>query len=269
MNPRFNFEKLGRPLCKVEGGKFDRQIIYLSVDDKEEPKYPFTKMNFAKSGEKDVKLQQVPNIKSEREILYITGASGSGKSTYTRKYCEQYRKVWPDRDIFLFSSLKEDESLDSVRPKRIAINDSLCDDPLTAEMFEKSLVIFDDIDVLSNKKQREAVLKLANQVLEIGRHFGTTAIFTNHLPTNRGDTRRVLNESHEVIYFPHSGTAMGTKRLLECYVGLDSDQMKRIKKMPTRWACIFKNYPTVIMTERSIELMNCDDSDSDDDGSSD
>lgn len=258
MNPRFNFEKLGRPLCKIEGGQFDKQIVYLCVDDKENPKHPFTRMNFAEAGQKEVKLQQVPNTTSEREILYITGASGSGKSTYTRKYCEQYKKKWPMRDIFLFSSLKEDESLDSIKPKRIAIDDRLIDEPITPEMLEESLVIFDDIDVLTDKKQREAVLKIANQVLEIGRHFKITAVFTNHLPTNRGDTRRVLNESHEVIYFPHSGTAMGTKRLLECYVGLDPDQMKRIKKMPTRWACIFKNYPMVIMTERSIELANQD-----------
>ena len=264
MNPRFNFEKLGRPLCKIEGGKFDKQIIYLCVDDKEEPKHPFTRMDFAAAGEKGVKLQQVPNTKSEREILYITGASGSGKSTYTRKYCEQYRKKYPDREIYLFSSLLEDESLDPVHPKRIKIDDSLVDEPIEAEQLSECLVIFDDIDVLSDKKQREAVMKIANQVLEIGRHFKTTAIFTNHLPTNRGDTRRVLNESHSVIYFPHSGTAMGTKRLLECYVGLDPDQMKAIRKKPTRWACIFKNYPMVIMTERSIELANHeDDSDSD------
>jgi len=159
--------------------------------------------------------------------------------------------------------LKEDESLDSINPKRIAIDNRLFDEPIEPEMLEESLVIFDDIDVLSDKKQREAVMKIANQVLEIGRHFKITAVFTNHLPTNRGDTRRVLNESHEVIYFPHSGTAMGTKRLLECYVGLDPDQMKKIRKMPTRWACIFKNYPMVIMTERSIELANLEeDSDS-------
>jgi hypothetical protein len=263
MNPQFNFEKIGRPLCKIEGGDYDKQVIYLCVDDKEEPKHPFTKMDFAAAGQKEVKLQQVPNTKSEREILYITGASGSGKSTYTRKYCEQYKKKWPQRDIFLFSSLKEDESLDAIHPKRIAIDERLMDEPIEPEMLRDSLVIFDDIDVLSDKKQREAVMKIANQVLEIGRHFCITAVFTNHLPTNRGDTRRVLNESHEVIYFPHSGTAMGTKRLLECYVGLDPLQMKAIRKKPTRWACIFKNYPMVIMTERSIELANHDDSDSD------
>ena len=262
MNPQFNFEKIGRPLCVVVGGKFDKQVIYLCVEEKEKPKYPFTYMDFGKGEGENVKLQQVPNTKSEREILYITGASGSGKSTYTRKYCEQYKKKYPDRDILLFSSLPNDESLDDVHPKRIKIDDRLLDEPITPEMLADSLVIFDDVDVISNKKHREAVLNIANQVLEIGRHYKITAVFTNHLPTNRGDTRRILNESHEVIYFPHSGTAMGTKRLLECYVGLDSDMMKKIKKMPTRWCCIFKNYPMVLMTERLIRLAN---EDSDDD----
>jgi hypothetical protein len=260
MNPQFNFEKIGRPLCKVVGGKFNNQTIYLRVEEPDKPKHPFTFMDFAKAGDETVKLQQVPNTKAEREILYITGASGSGKSTYTRRYCEQYKKRWPERDILLFSSLPEDESLDAVQPKRIAIDDRLMEEPITPEMLADSLVIFDDVDVLSNKKYRDAVLSIANQVLEIGRHFNITAIFTNHLPTNRGDTRRILNESHSVIYFPHSGTAMGTKRLLEQYVGLDATMMKKIRKMPTRWACIFKNYPMVVMTERTIQLANQDDS---------
>jgi tRNA A37 threonylcarbamoyladenosine biosynthesis protein TsaE len=37
-------------------------------------------------------FQLVPDTSHERDILYITGASGSGKSTFTRQYIEQYKK---------------------------------------------------------------------------------------------------------------------------------------------------------------------------------
>ena len=41
----------------------------------------------------DSTFQQVDNTTKEREISYITGCSGSGKSTYTRKFIEEMRKV--------------------------------------------------------------------------------------------------------------------------------------------------------------------------------
>jgi energy-coupling factor transporter ATP-binding protein EcfA2 len=256
----FNFEKIGKPLCIIQekkpgaAGPMKDKMIYLATgDEKEEPKHPFTFWKF----ENGVNLQQVPNTSSEREILYITGASGSGKSTYTRLYCEQYKKKFPKNSIILFSSLPEDESLDSVQPKRFTIDDRLIDEPITTDnlgVFQDTCVIFDDIDVLTNKKHRQAVMDIANGVLEIGRHFNITAIFTNHLPTNKGDTRRVLNESHSVVYFPHSGSMRGTRYLLEQYVGLDKDMISKIKRMPTRWCCVFKNYPQAVMTQRRIML---------------
>ena len=66
---------------------------------------------------KDSKFQQVANTTKEREILYITGCSGSGKSTYTRKFIEEMRKVKKDIPVSLFSSLPDDESLDSMTLK--------------------------------------------------------------------------------------------------------------------------------------------------------
>jgi len=263
----FNFEKVGKPLCVVQekkpgaAGTLKNQVIYLATgDEKEDPKHPFTFYKFPNG----VLLQQVPNTESEREVLYITGASGSGKSTYTRLYCEQYKKKFPKNPIILFSSLPEDESLDSINPRRFKIDDRLIEEPITTDnigIFQDSCIIFDDIDVLTNKKHRQAVLDIANCVLEIGRHFKITAIFTNHLPTNKGDTRRVLNESHAVVYFPHSGSMRGTRYLLEQYVGLDKDMISKIKKMPTRWCCVFKNYPQAVMTQRRIMLASTMDED--------
>ena len=47
----------------------------------------------------------------------MTGPSGSGKSTHTRKYLEQWKKKNKDEEIYMFSSLPEDESLDEIKPK--------------------------------------------------------------------------------------------------------------------------------------------------------
>ena len=71
--------------------------------------------------EKDETLQVVPNIKLERSSVYIAGQAGSGKSFYTGAYVHRYKKLYPKNDIYLFSSIDEDKSIDSLKPKRINV----------------------------------------------------------------------------------------------------------------------------------------------------
>ena len=254
----FNVEKVGRPLAVIEGGKLKGKYVSIAKDDEEDDvSKPLKQIQLPDES----KFQQVPDPDKEREILYITGPSGSGKSTYTRNYVLQYKKKYKENDIFVFSALKDDEALDKLKPKRIKIDDSLVTDPLYAEDFADSLVIFDDIDVISDKKHREAVYKILNQILEVGRHHRVFCIVTNHLPTAGNDTRRILNEAHSITYFPHSGSARQVNYLLINYVGLDKDDIKILKKSKSRWATIFKNYPQVAMTERLIFKVGEDDSD--------
>ena len=52
----------------------------------------------------------------------------------------------------------------------------------------------------------------------------------------------------------HNGSRRGTRYLLEQYVGLDKDTIFKIKRMPTRWCCVFKNYPQAVMTQMRIML---------------
>ena len=47
----------------------------------------------------------------------MTGPRGSGKSTYTRKYLEQWKTKNKGKEIYTFSSLPEDESLDEIKPQ--------------------------------------------------------------------------------------------------------------------------------------------------------
>ena len=133
--------------------------------------------------------------------------------------------MWRQIYIF-FSSLPNDESLDDIEPKRVRVDDDLYIDPLPIKEFENSAIIFDDIDVISDKKIRDAVYSLLNHVLEIGRHFNITCLMTNHLPSNRSDTRRILNECHAFVYFPRSSSSK-IKYVLHEYIGLDKKQITK------------------------------------------
>jgi hypothetical protein len=207
-----------------------------------------------------LKFQHVPDDTKERDILYITGPSGSGKSTYTLNYLKEYRLKYKKRPIYVLSALKEDETLDKMPGlKRILVDDKMHTSPLEAELFADSCVVADDTDCISDKKIREAVITLINQILEIGRHFNISLIMTNHLATSGKDTKRILNESHAITYFPFSGAAHGIKYLLEEYAGVSKKDALKAKKSGSRWVTVFKNYPMVIMTETMMFQPDADD----------
>jgi len=259
-----NFNKDGKRVAVVNGGKYNKKMVYISSeadsgdedsdnDNKISKTFTSIKLN------RDGKFQQTPDNHTEREIIYITGPSGSGKSTYTKNYIQQYKKLYPKNKIYIFSALDSDESIDELGGNRVIIDDTLITDPIDIDEFKDSVVVFDDIDVISNKKVRDAVYSLLNQVLEIGRHHKISCCITNHLPTAGKDTRRILNEAHSVIYFPHSGSMKSLNYLLTDYLGLDKTDIKKIKHSKSRWCCVFKNYPQVIMTERNMYLLSNDD----------
>ena len=143
------------------------------------------------------------------------------------------RKVNKDIPVYLFSSLPDDESSDSIKPKRIILDDSWIDDPIDIEEFADTDVIFDDTDVLTNKKIREEVYKIMNQGLEIGRHYRINMVITNHLPSKRKDTRRVLYESSSFTYFPHSANQIFLRKL--CWYWQENGQWLQEAKIQEQW----------------------------------
>lgn len=246
-----NLDKEGSPICVILGGKNANTKIYLSDKIQDNDKLQKIK-TFKNLAIKDGIFQQIPNTQKERDVGVIVGSSGSGKSTYINKYIKEYKKTYKKRQVYFFSNLKEDKSLDG-NINRIKIDDELINDPLSVEDFENSLVIFDDIDVISNKFLKETVYNIMNQILETGRHFNVSCIMTSHL-SNGSNMKRILNESHFFVYFPW-GSTKSTNYVLENYIGIDKNDIKKIKSTKSRWACVYKNYPQVVITEKKVFML--------------
>jgi Cdc6-like AAA superfamily ATPase len=253
----FEQSKNVKPLCKIIGGKYNNKVISIDPNITEADYVnTFKKLEIGNSS----KLQMVPNTSSERDVYYITGPSGSGKSYFVRLYCEQYKKKFKNNEIYLFSNLKEDESLDSIKPKRVRLDEELYLDPIKVEEFTNSLVIFDDTDCLSDKKVRNAVNSLLDQCLEVGRHYKITVLITFHLPSDRQATRKMLNECAYFVYFPQSSSSK-IKYVLSNYLDVTDKQIKYFRKLNSRWICIKKNWPMCYVSEHSCGLLLNDDDD--------
>jgi len=246
----FNFSKEGFPLAIVKGGKENGSKLYLNDKENEKIK-TFTKINL-----KDGMFQVIPNTKRERDVILIVGASGSGKSTFTRNYVIEYHKTFKDRPIFLFSHLDEDKVLDDLKLiKRIKIGDNLLEDPLTSKDFKDCLVLFDDVEIITNKLLRKVVYQLMEEIAKTGRHFNTSLIMISHTGVGN-EMRTILNETHMFVYFPFS---MNLKYTLEKYLNIDQKQIKQIKATKSRWAVIYKNYPQAVLTEKHAFVLSADD----------
>jgi len=250
-----NFENIGIPIAelKFEGDSSKTRKICVEPDRSNVTEY-LTEIKTRKPKES---IHHIANKRSERQILYITGASGSGKSYYTRNYCNNYRKLFPKNEIYLFSSIHEDSSIDKVKDlKRIRLDSEFLQTDLDVNDFKNSLVVFDDTDCITNKIMKMKVNNILNMLLETGRHTNTSVIYTSHLPTNGPDTRRILNECNSVTIFPHSLGGRALKYLLENYFGLDKDQIKKLKKLNSRWVTLIKGYPMVVLSEKDIYILN-------------
>lgn len=244
----------GQPIAEIIGyGKYGGQILRLDSNEKN-----------ATDEQKEINLpsphqiQPIPNSEG-RECYYIAGPSGSGKSTYISKYIELWREMFPNKKkhpIVLFSRVQEDDCLDKFKPLRINIDEELKDDPIDLDELADSLVIFDDVDQINNKnKLKDYVINLRDQILEEGRHKNIYCCTTSHQMTNYKSTRIPLTEASHCVFFPRCGAAHAIKYFLQNYIGLDKTQIQKIMNLPSRWICLKKTYPMLVMHETGAYLL--------------
>jgi hypothetical protein len=192
----------------------------------------------------------------KRDVYYIAGASGSGKSHIARGIAEGYRRLFPDREVYLVSKLLQDDTLDNMKggkPKRINIQ-TLVEDPPDIEEFRDCMVIIDDVDALE-KPQLKAVMTLANDLAITGRHTCSSLLWLSHYLTNYSATRLLLNEATCYVIYPQTTSRHALKYLLETHAGMDADVIKSLRKMG-RWVAIHKNMPPYLITSHAAKLLN-------------
>lgn len=256
-----NFEKVGHNFAKIKSKsnnkKQDDIQIYLSSPEQEDEVEQIVPKIEIPTDEKDLIIQHLPfkdKIKgNSRQILYISGQSGSGKSYYTKSYVEEYIKLYPNNLIFLFSVLEEDETLDAIKKiKRVKLNDDFYNTMFSIDDFKNCLIIYDDCEAIKDKLMKEKLTNIQNLILTTGRHTGTSFILTTHLTLNNQSTKMILTETNSITLFLKTIGGRTLKTVLENYFGLSTKQINAIQSLKTRWITIFRSYPLLIMHEKGI-----------------
>jgi len=205
----------------------------------------------------DLMFQLLPPVNVvDRSIWYIAGASGSGKSYQAKIIISNYKKLFPERPVFLISKLTSDETLDSLEYIQRVDLVGFCQQPFDIEDTEPCLIIFDDFETLE-KKQLQVVLDAINDISILGRHKNISMIYISHHLTNYKATKLILNESHNIVVFPQNTSFRQLSYLLENYGNMDPSEVKKLRKLG-RWACIYTQYPNYVISQSSAYLLHQD-----------
>jgi len=246
MSGSFNLENDGTPIAVIKmDGRKDKIVC---LDEKPNSTNNYPEMELTQGT-----FQLVPNKDKERQILYVLGASGSGKSFFTASYALEYHKMYPKRPIYILSYVDSDSSIDRIKTaKRIRLDKEFIDTELDSEDFRESLVIFDDCDAISDKPLKLKIRDILTKLLNTGRHTCTSVVYLSHIACSGLETKGILNEAHAITFFPMSLGGRTRKYLMDNYLGLNKEQQKRIDKIESRAITIVKTYPMCILAEKGV-----------------
>lgn len=199
----------------------------------------------------------------KRDVYYIAGASGSGKSYIAKQLAEAYKKMYPDRQVYVVSKLAEDNTLDSmkgVEPIRLDYTQFVAAPP-DINALSNSMIIFDDYDTIEGKAG-DAVQTLINDIAIMGRKHtegqgNVTMLCLTHHITNYKKTRLLLNEATHFVVYPQATSTHALTYLLKTHLGLERDEVKALKRMG-RWVCFAKMYPQYLISAQKAIILHQD-----------
>jgi hypothetical protein len=201
-------------------------------------------------------FQVIPSEEdSQRECILATGPSGSGKSHWTGEYIKYYHKMNPKNLVYIFSKKIEDPAYDGFPfVKRVILDEDFVDTPVDTKDLADSLCIFDDIESIKEKKIKDTVYKLKDNITLTGRSDNIYVVICSHIAMNYKLTRDDLNESTAIVIFKNS-SRHHSKILLEKYCGLDKYQIHKILNLSSRWMFINKNIPRYCISDHEAFLL--------------
>jgi Cdc6-like AAA superfamily ATPase len=195
--------------------------------------------------------------KDFREIVYIYGASGSGKSVICRSYIDEYKREFPLNKIYLFSLKEGDVTLedkDIIRiPNRLDVLINI-----DIETLRDSLVIFDDVETHGNDltHEQKEVVRIQDSIAQLGRDRRIFCIVSTHLACRGNKSKVILNECHKIISFSGRVPVRAFKYLMEEYGGVEPKEVTKMWKLKSRWVCINKENPRCVISEEGCYTLS-------------
>ena len=208
---------------------------------------------------------------NDRMTMFIAGAPGAGKSYLAKQMISLFP---PDTDIMLFTALEEEDGnfadLGTHRLFKIRMTPENLRSISLSKIRENAqtrqvILLFDDVDKISDPKVQAATFAIMNDALANGRghtkHNGDGdihVICTSHSPNDYQKTKYTFENCNYVALFPGNTPALQLKRMFE-KLGLDKRlcaKMMRLGRMQQiRSIIIHKVVPLYLIYGNKIMLL--------------
>jgi thiol-disulfide isomerase/thioredoxin len=201
----------------------------------------------------DRPIQHIPS--SKREVIFISGIPGCGKSYWMNQYVDFYKKMYKNNPVILFTTHEHDESIDESKYVKVLLSETLADEPFELKDLANSLVIFDDIDSSKYPTVTKYLLSLMDDIARNGRHHNIYLIYINQSCRLGHQTKNILTMLTHLVVFPNSGESYQCEHLLKEYCGMSKQRIKKIMSMSTRTLLFSRAKPQYIQTDNAIYIL--------------
>lgn len=258
---------------KSKSNKCQRTIAFVESADAEP--VGILKINEEDDGDKLIELPKslIFSVTPETRLqmvdnFFIVGGQGSGKSVWAGNYCRHFINAFNPEPQYITVISSDDfpDNAYNFPHRHIKIDDEMITNPITLEELtnpnkeSRSLVIFDDIEGISNPKKQKAVDALTEAVLTMGRKRQIHCLFISHRSANGKMTKNILNELTGVVWFPKLGG--GNRNLtymLTKHLGVPEGMREALKSDSWgRWVCLITKVPQVLISEKKSAIFDAD-----------
>ena len=248
-----NFENKGIPIAVLKSKIKKRDDVILHYGEKSSGKGKFPDEIDLRTldGGSSSSFQVLPS-QNERDVLYVCGKSGSGKSYHIKNYCLEFHKEHPKYPIYLISPKKDDTSFKEIKKfmTQLRLDDEFINTDIGLDDLANSMIIFDDCEGITDKKLKEKVFKVLNLCMTCGRSYKITVAVVSHCPTNGKETKCMLLEQSLTSFFPNYLSDHSLNYLCKNYLGLGKAHIDKILKTNDR-CCTVLNTPRVVITDKT------------------
>ena len=213
------------------------------------------------------RMEYVPvRRKDQRCCFYVSGNSGSGKSTWIANCLKKLIKMSPNKETWLFSSIRDYDPvymskgkpmLKKVDYDTVPLDKIIPNDLITYKNGKSQgcIAVFDDYD---GNEAGKTLQPLLVQCMREGRKLGQDIFMVSHNARDFLRTRDVIVQASTFVTFP-AQNRIAMIKLAQNYWDMDKDQIKEhMMDLPVRSPFYFlahNRYPKSIVTSDRVILM--------------
>jgi hypothetical protein len=217
----------------------------------------------------NVFLKPVYDTRPDRtnQIVTMFGSSGAGKSYMINDLLMRNPAIKDGETVpavYLFSSVGGDDP--SYAPIRehmdekffwVDPKDMEAKDTLVSSYEKKSVLIFDDVASISNRRIRDRVLAFRDNCLEVARHKSLVIINSSHLFHDRVKTQKLRNSSSIFCLYPRNSNKAIVDVLETMFAMNRHERNDLVKKIKREGRCQFLRVdtPSFLINTKRVQLL--------------